>query len=114
MTKQQLGDHGFSLIELLLVIVVLGLLATIVVFAVSGVSADAEEVGCESDRQALSRATEAYFTEWRVDNIAAADATPDGYERTLVSDGFLQSPSTYHDIDATGRLVQVVGSPCLV
>ncbi len=114
MTEQQPDDHGFTLIELLLVIVVLGLLATIVVFAVDGVSAKAEAVGCEADRRALYDATQAYLVRRNVDVIPAADATPDGVENTLVAAGFLRSPSTYHDVDATGRLVQVAGSPCLV
>lgn len=40
------GDGGFSLIELLLVIVILGMLATIVMYTVGGISAETEGAPC--------------------------------------------------------------------
>ena len=110
MTKQQ--DEGFSLIELLLVIVVLGILATVVVTSVGGFTADAETNACQADAHSLFNATEAFFAQRGSAMIPAADATLDGVEKTLVAEGFLRNVSRYHDLDGQGQLVDVVGSAC--
>ena len=107
------GDAGFSLIELLIVIVILGILATVVVVSVGGMTSEAQGTSCQSDRRTVVVAAQAYFAQRGTDVIPSADPlTPDGYEQTLVAEGFLHETSVWHDIDATGHIVQVVGSPC--
>lgn len=105
---------GFSLIELLIVIVVLGVLAAVVVAAVGGLTAEAEETGCAADAHTLYTSSEAYFAQKAASTIPAADATADGVEKILVAEGFLRRVSTLHNLDTDGQLVQVVGSPCTV
>jgi len=107
-------DEGFSLIEMLLVIVVLGILATVVVAAVGGFRDDAEDAGCASDAHILYTSTEAFFAQRNADVIPDADGSPDGYEKTLVAEGFLRAPSKFYDIDTTGQLVQASGSLCTI
>jgi prepilin-type N-terminal cleavage/methylation domain-containing protein len=63
MQAEPQNQNGFSLVELLIVIVILGLLATAVVFAVGGITADAEESGCDADAHILITATEAFFAQ---------------------------------------------------
>ena len=111
--KQQ-QDGGFTLIEVLIVIVILGVLATVVVFAVGGVATDAEVSACQKDAKSLVTAVEAYFAQQGSGPIPDADGTPDGYENSLVGEKYLRSPSIYHDLDADGELVLVTGSPCTV
>ena len=111
MTKQR-GDRGFTLIELLLVIVVLGVLATIVVASVSGVRRDSQEAGCKSDAHVLRVAGEAYFALHPATSIPAFDSSDDGYELTLVDQGFLREASRYYDLNWNGDLQAVTGSPC--
>jgi prepilin-type N-terminal cleavage/methylation domain-containing protein len=53
-------DKGFSLVELLIVIVILGILATLVVFAVTGISSRGKTNACKSDLHVLQTAEEAY------------------------------------------------------
>jgi prepilin-type N-terminal cleavage/methylation domain-containing protein len=53
-------DHGFSLIELLVVIVILGILAAIVVFAVNGAQDKAGKAACRTDVLTVTVAAEAY------------------------------------------------------
>lgn len=53
-------DRGFSLVELLIVIVILGILATVVVFAVNGISTRGKTSACKSDLHVLQTAEEAY------------------------------------------------------
>src|SRR5687768_12706915 len=101
MTKRR-RDQGFTLIELLLVIAVLGILAAVVVASVRGVTAETQETGCKIDAHVLYTAGEAYFARQPASSIAPFDASADGYELTLVNEGFLHAPSKYHDHDANG------------
>ena len=107
-------DDGFSLIELLLVIVVMGILAAVVVASVGGFNSEAEDKGCKSDAHILATAVESYFAQERTDALVDADGSLDGYEKTLAAFGFLRAPSLLHDLDVDGELVQVSGSPCTV
>lgn len=52
------GDRGFTLVELLIVIVILGILASVVVVAVSGISDRGQSTACEADKKALESAEE--------------------------------------------------------
>ena len=105
-------DDGFTLIELLIVIVLLGILAAIVVFAVVGIRDEAEDSTCPADRRTLITGVEAYFVVTDSTSIAAADATPDGYEQTLVNVGLARQVSLWYDLDADGELLVPAGSPC--
>ncbi len=56
-------DKGFTFIEMLVVIVMLGVLSTVVAVAVRGMSTNAEESACASDANILVMSTEAYFAQ---------------------------------------------------
>ena len=114
MATKQRRDGGFTLIEVLIVIVILGVLATVVVFAVSGTTTDAEDTGCKNDAKVLVTAVEAYFAQHGSGPIPDADGTPDGYEKTMVAEQLMRGPSVFHDLNANGELVPVAGSPCTV
>jgi general secretion pathway protein G len=62
--KQRRNYHrpsvGFTLIELLIIIAILGILASIVVFAVSNSTQDAAAAACQSDYKTVELAQEAY------------------------------------------------------
>ena len=105
-------DDGFSLIELLIVIVILGILAAVVVLAVGGLRADAEDSACPADFRNLITATESYFVQFDATSLPQADLTPDGYEKTLVNVGLIRAVSQWYDVDADGELLLPVGSPC--
>ena len=108
------NDQGFSLIELLLVIVILGVLATVVALSVGGMTSDAEETACLTDQRLLEKASEAYFAQTPAETIPATgdpNTVPDAYEQTLVDAEFLRGPSQYFDLDEHGQLVDL-GFPC--
>jgi prepilin-type N-terminal cleavage/methylation domain-containing protein len=111
MTKQH-PDSGFTLIEVLLVIVILGLLASVVVASVGGIKGQAEASVCDADRRVLYTAVETFFAQRNLDAIPAADASPDRYELTLVDEQVLRSPSELFDLDDRGELTVADGSPC--
>ena len=52
-TEVEEKDQGFTLVELLIVIVILGILATIVVFAVRGITDQGQESACKATGQDL-------------------------------------------------------------
>ena len=55
------SEAGFTLIELMIVIVILGVLAGIVLFAVGGVQDKGQVAACKSDVKTISVAVEAYY-----------------------------------------------------
>lgn len=107
---QTTGRDGFSLIELLLVIVILGILTTVVVLTVAGITSEAEDSACLADQKTLAKATEAYFAQTPSSTIPPT-GTDEPYEQTLVEAQFLRGTSEYFDLDANGQLVDL-GFPC--
>jgi general secretion pathway protein G len=76
MNKNQ--DKGFTLVELLIVIVILGILATVTVFAVRGITDQGEANACAVERRAVETAIEAYYTaNGQVDAGQQSDLVPD-------------------------------------
>jgi general secretion pathway protein G len=93
-------DDGFTLVELLIVIVILAVLSGIVVFAVSGISDKSVTAACKTDLKQVESATEAFY----------ANAAPHAYPANvaaLVSGGLLREApsSTDYAITTTGGVV---------
>ncbi len=70
-------DRGFTLVELLIVIVILGILATVTVFAVRGITDKGQENSCKVERRAIETAFEAYFASEGTDATSLGDLVPD-------------------------------------
>jgi prepilin-type N-terminal cleavage/methylation domain-containing protein len=84
-------DKGFTLVELLIVIVILGILATVTVFAVRGITDKGQENACSTDRRTVETALEAYYAQEGSTTAPTMDL--------LVSEDFLVAPSTNYAID---------------
>ena len=63
MRKHHDGEAGFTLVELLVVIVILGVLAGIVVFAVGGITNNSTKSTCKSDVATAQTAEDAYYAQ---------------------------------------------------
>lgn len=105
-------DQGFTLVEVLIVLVVLGVMATVVVASVQGITDRGEEDSCKKDARVLATAVEAYFAKSGGDLIPATGADVDRFERTLKDEGLLRDPSVLYDITADGAIAVTPNSRC--
>ena len=102
--KAQAGQGGFTLIELLVVIAILGVLAAVVVFAVSGINNNSQASACKIDLRTLKTAVQADIAQNPDPVNQAAD------EAGLVAAGLLEDESTYYNWDGTDYTAE--GTTC--
>lgn len=74
-------ERGFTLVELLIVIVILGILATVTVFAVRGIADKGKSAACDSDKKVLEVAVETFYA-----NGGAAGTATEPVEAELIRD----------------------------
>ncbi len=127
-------DKGFTLVELLIVIVILGILATVTVFAVRGITDQGQTSACEADQKTMQTASEAFFAQYggtaipvndgqqsaaygaavpagTVDALPVAPATQT-IEETLVDAKLVVEVSPNVDVAADGAVTATVGGDC--
>ena len=105
-------DAGFSLVELLVVLMIVGILATVVVYAVRAIVDDGEMSACESEQQVVGRAVESWFANNQGDTVPPTGVGPDRFEQTLVEAGMIRSTSVFLELSDDGQLIPAAGSPC--
>jgi prepilin-type N-terminal cleavage/methylation domain-containing protein len=99
-------DAGFTLVELLVVVVILGVLAAVVVFAVGGSTDRAQDSACAAERSSLETAVEAYRASATEYPATITDLT-EGENRFLRSEPTLYRLSgTQGDIELTQKGIE--------
>src|SRR5262245_31285211 len=94
-------DKGFTLVELLIVIVILGILATVTVFAVRGITDQGKQSTCAADKKTYEVASEAFW--------AKNQAWPTN-DAALVTAGLLRSDSPNYNVDGAGGVIPQPGN----
>jgi general secretion pathway protein G len=132
--RQEFGEiNGFTLFEMLIVIVVLGILAAVVIYALTGIVGQSATSACQADGATVSASLQAFITqnpsvtptEVGLLNGTAADgntayiqswpSNDPHYEFALTTDGRLavQFPSTdiWSNGETGGPSTDLAGSP---
>lgn len=105
-------NKGFTLVEMLIVIVILGILATVTVFAVTGITNKGKTSACQSDAKTLMTAEEAYNANHDVYTATQADLVNAGLMHA-VSTKFVVTLAAATTTTAAGyTLTGVVGGDC--
>src|SRR5689334_9788164 len=98
MSRAQRKSSGFTLIEVLIVVVILGVLAAIVVIAVGQMTADSAKNACATEAKTFNSAVQSYRT-----SPAHLNALPPGHDlnavaATLYQAGLLSSASVKYGV----------------
>ena len=104
-------ERGFTLVEILLVVVILGILAAVVVFALRGATDRARKPAATATP---ARSPSPPTPTWRRNastEVPALGTSADRYELFLVDVGMIKQVSTYYDLHADGT-VTTTGEPC--
>src|SRR3954464_9947370 len=107
--EEKKQDKGFTLVELLIVIVILGILATVTVFAVRGITDKGKTSACQADQKTLETAVEAWYALPTTGTGARVDAAPanEPSEDDLVASQLMRSVSSSYDL-GTGATAGVL------
>lgn len=103
-------ERGFTLVELLVVVAILGVLAGVVVFSVSGITNNSQKSACKTEASVLRTAVESFRANTGAYPAAAANLVPGylGSAPTLVT---YTSPTTYAWTSATCSAIAGIGTP---
>jgi general secretion pathway protein G len=105
------SDKGFTLVELLIVIVILGILATVTVFAVRGITSKAKDNSCQAEQRTIETAIEAFYADHQADATQLSDLVGD--TAYLKQNPFASPGSGHFGISFAGGTVTLSSGTCI-
>ena len=99
-------EEGFTLVEMLVVVLILGMLASVAVIGINGVRRSATVEACQTDWQSLTSAVQSYGT----DHLRPGTALPDYSGLSADPFGVLTSPDEryLHRAGTSGAYLETV------
>jgi prepilin-type N-terminal cleavage/methylation domain-containing protein len=103
-THQSTHHRGFTFIEVIVVVAILGIISLVVVFSVGGTTDRSEAAACTAEARTLIESADAYMTAERVDVLPAMGTSANRYELALIDAGHLDQVSTKYDLHEDGTV----------
>jgi prepilin-type N-terminal cleavage/methylation domain-containing protein len=97
-------ERGFTLVEMLIVVVILGILAAVVVFAVGNFTTQAQTNACATEKKTMETAVEAYRARYNATPGESSPANGSLMDPPGSDPALLKSASSNYDI--VGGVVQ--------
>jgi prepilin-type N-terminal cleavage/methylation domain-containing protein len=105
------GDHGFTLIEILIAIVLVGILSAVAVLGIGGLLGKAKASACAAERDSLTTAVTAYLTLNNVDTIPSNVGSGVTPMDTIRLAGLINENSKMYAIGSDGSLTPIKDNP---
>jgi prepilin-type N-terminal cleavage/methylation domain-containing protein len=103
-TSRKSHHRGFTVVEVIVVVAILGMISLIVVFSVGGTTDRSEAAACSAEARTLIESADAYMASEQVDVLPAMGVSANRYELALIDAGHLEQVSTKYDLHEDGTV----------
>jgi prepilin-type N-terminal cleavage/methylation domain-containing protein len=103
-TTQQSQQRGFTLVEVIVVVAILGIISLVVVLSVGSATDRSQAVACSAEARTLIESADAYMSSEQLDVLPAMGTSANRYELALIDAGHLDQVSIEYDLHEDGTV----------